>query len=82
MNFVAARSGEARVWNFFSKWSNIPDFQEEYYDYASGWNVSHRMPWSVPVREKLGVRVICSSTKKSFVVYLLIFVTNRILNVN
>ena len=55
MNFVAARAGEARVWSFFSKWTSIEGFQEEYYDYALGWNLTHRMPWSVPVKEKLQV---------------------------
>ena len=55
VNFASARAGEARVWSFFSKWSDIPNFQEEYYVYAGGWNLTHRMPWSVPAKEKLEV---------------------------
>jgi len=58
MNFVAARAGEARVWSFFSKWSNIEGFEEMYYDYAGGWNLTNRMPWSVEPRAKLEVRDI------------------------
>ena len=56
MNFVAARAGEARVWSYFSKWSNIEGFEEKYYDYAGGWNLTNRMPWSVEPKEKLHVR--------------------------
>ena len=55
MNFVAARAGEARVWSYFSKWSNIEGFEDKYYDYAGGWNLTNRMPWSVEPREKLHV---------------------------
>ena len=55
MNFVAARAGEARVWSFFSKWSNIEGFEDKYYDYAAGWNLTNRMPWSVEPKEKLEV---------------------------
>ena len=55
MNFVAARAGEARVWSFFSKWSNIEGFEDMYYDYAAGWNLTNRMPWSVEPRAKLEV---------------------------
>ena len=56
MNFVAARAGEARVWSFFSKWSNIEGFEEKYYDYAGGWNLTNRMPWSVEPKKKLNVK--------------------------
>ena len=55
MTFVAARAGEARVWSYFSKWSNIEGFEDKYYDYAGGWNLTNRMPWSVEPREKLHV---------------------------
>ena len=55
MTFVAARAGEARVWSYFSKWSNIEGFEEKYYDYAGGWNLTNRMPWSVEPKEKLHV---------------------------
>ena len=60
MNFVAARAGEARVWSFFSKWSNIEGFEEMYYDYAGGWNLTNRMPWSVEPRAKLEVWILAN----------------------
>ena len=56
MTFVAARAGEARVWSYFSKWSNIEGFEDKYYDYAGGWNLTNRMPWSVEPKQKLEVR--------------------------
>jgi len=58
MTFVAARAGEARVWSYFSKWSNIEGFEDKYYDYAGGWNLTNRMPWSVEPKQKLEVRDI------------------------
>jgi hypothetical protein len=57
MNFVAARAGEARVWSFYSKWSNIEGFQDMYYDYAGGWNLTNRMPGSVEPKSKMGVMI-------------------------
>ena len=69
MNFVAARAGEARVWSFFSKWSNIEGFEDKYYDYAAGWNLTNRMPWSVEPKEKLEVSNffnLCNLTRLTF----------------
>ena len=40
----------------FSKWSNIEGFEEKYYDYAGGWNLTNRMPWSVEPKKKLNVK--------------------------
>ena len=67
MTFVAARAGEARVWSFFSKWSNIEGFEDKYYDYAGGWNLTNRMPWSVEPKEKLHVRYLF---KFSLIIYM------------
>ena len=59
LTFSGARSGEARVWSFFSKVTSIPDFAELYQDYALGRQLSGpRMPLHVPVSAKLGVKDI------------------------
>lgn len=58
VTFVGVRAGEARVWSFLSKFSNISGFEAKYYEYASGkmyWQ-KERMPWSTGVKEKLSVK--------------------------
>jgi dipeptidase len=42
ITFGGARFCEARVWSFFSKVA--PGIKDEYLDYVSGKNLSHRMP--------------------------------------
>jgi len=56
VTFSGARYGEARVYSFFSKVTSLPNFKEKWLGYASGNDLSVRMPWSVPVKRKLGVR--------------------------
>ena len=53
LTFSGARSGEARVWSFFSKVTSLPNFAAEYLPYASGQQLARRMPFSVPVAAKL-----------------------------
>jgi len=55
LTFSGARYGEARVYSFFSKVTSLPGFKQRFQDYALGIDLSHRMPWSVPVKEKLEV---------------------------
>jgi len=58
LTFGGARYGEARVYSFFSKVTSIPGFKEKFEQYALGNNLTVRMPWSVPVKEKLDVRSV------------------------
>jgi len=55
ITFSGARYGEARVYSFFTKVTSLPGFKQHFQDYALGNDVTHRMPWSVPVKEKLEV---------------------------
>jgi dipeptidase len=52
MSFQTARLSEARVWSVFSKIvDNSGTFQSKYLDYATGRNISNRMPlWVKPYK--------------------------------
>ena len=59
LTFSGARSGEARVWSFFSKVTSLPGFEAHFEDYALGRQLAGpRMPLHVPVKAKLSVQDI------------------------
>ena len=58
VTFSGARNGEARVWSFFSKVTSIPNFQSTFEAYATGSQLSPRMPLHVPVEDKQSVHDI------------------------
>eukprot|EP00392_Amoebophrya_sp_AT5.2_P004305 g4313.t1 len=69
ISFVGARWSDARVWSFFSKVTSIPNFQTQYENYVLGHAKdlkSHRMPLSVPVKEKLRVSDLMLAMRNSF----------------
>jgi dipeptidase len=53
LSFNKARLSEARVWSIFSAVADdTGDFQHKYLDYASGRNLTHRMPlWIKPCKK-------------------------------
>lgn len=54
VTFTGARLAEARVWNLFRAIAG-PQLMDPYLDYATGQNLSHRMPLFVPAKSKLSV---------------------------
>lgn len=57
MTFLQARLSEARVWSVFSAIADRDhSFEREYLDYASGRNITHRMPLWIKPHEKLSLR--------------------------
>ena len=52
LNFMSARSGEARVWSIFSALADHEGiFQDKYLSYATGRHLAHRMPlWIEPYK--------------------------------
>ena len=54
VSFSGARLSEARVWNLFRQISGS-DMMDPYLDYASGHNLTHRMPLFVKAKAKLSV---------------------------
>jgi dipeptidase len=65
VNFDGARFCEARVWSFFSavmgeQWS------EEYLDYASGSNLTHRMPLWVKPSSKLSLADVMQAMRNHY----------------
>ena len=52
VSYMGARASEARVWSIFSAIADDDkSFQQEYLDYASGQDVTHRMPlWIKPYK--------------------------------
>ena len=67
LTFSGARSGEARVWSFFSKVTSIPDFAAKYQAYALGHQLAGpRMPLHVPVAAKLDVKDIMAHMRDHY----------------
>jgi dipeptidase len=54
LTFGGGRFCESRVWSFFSSIMG-PDFQNEYLNYALGYNISNRMPLFVKPSTKISV---------------------------
>ena len=52
LTFDGARLCEMRVWSFFRSVVGADEL-DQYADYASGWNLTHRMPWSFAPARKL-----------------------------
>ena len=52
LTFDGARLCEMRVWSFFRRVVGAKEL-DPYADYARGWNLTHRMPWSYAPSEKL-----------------------------
>ena len=54
LDFVNARQGEARVWSVFSQIVDpAENFESKYQDYATGQDLTHRMPLYVKPYQKL-----------------------------
>jgi len=57
VNFIGARQGEARVWSIFSGVTDLDgEFQHQYQLYATGQNLTRRMPLYVKPIHKLSLR--------------------------
>ncbi len=52
VSFDGARFCEVRVWGFFSL---VTDNMDQYLDYVQGYNLTNRMPLSVPVTRKVAL---------------------------
>lgn len=59
LTFIGARQGEARVWSLFSQLADTDGAFERYYEsYASGANLTHRMPLYITPAHKVSVKTI------------------------
>jgi len=55
LSFEGVNGCEMRVWSFFRSVGDA-DYFDQFKDYVSGRNMSHRMPWSIAPKEKLTQR--------------------------
>ncbi|GMI03257.1 hypothetical protein TrVE_jg4094 [Triparma verrucosa] len=65
VTFEGARFCEGRVWSFFSSVMG-PDFEKEYVDYASGFNLTNRMPLFVKPADKISLTDVFSHMRNHF----------------
>ncbi|GMH65251.1 hypothetical protein TL16_g04151 [Triparma laevis f. inornata] len=65
VTFEGARFCEGRVWSFFSSVMG-EEFEKEYVDYASGFNLTNRMPLWVKPAEKISLSDVFSHMRNHF----------------
>lgn len=65
LTFTGARFCEARVWNLFGQVLG-EEFMNQYEDYASGYNLTNRMPLFVKPHEKLSNAVIHNMMRQHY----------------
>jgi len=65
VSFEGAHGCEMRAWSFFRSVGDAKEF-DEYKDYVSGKNLSHRMPWSIVPKKKVDHRTMMQLMKDHY----------------